>query len=321
MRKEKLAVFSMLAVLILVPALIVWYQFIYRPSQYPEEVRVIDVTGFAGRGTWTLETVSGLNYWWKAFAPATIYLEVGDEVVLRFHSADVLHQFYVPALHIGPVTVEPGHVEEIAFKAEEAGLFHYYCTSLCGGCHFYMQGWIVITKPGEIPPVPDPIVCPLCPADFDRPPEDDPILLGEYLYLSMGCVTCHGIEGRGGIGNFNYLNETVTGHDNTAAKIFLREQEDAEAFLDLIRQGLDVNDLDEPPDIALFKVVLERFNAAVELIENGKNAAKLDMSGPEPPLQMPAWKDKLSQKDIHAIMAYFISLYPWDEDEEESDNE
>jgi len=160
---------------------------------------VIDVTGFAGRGTWTLETVNGLNYWWKAFEPATIYLEVGDTAVLRFHSADVMHQFYAPGLNIGPVSVEPGHVSEIQFKAEKAGVFKYYCTSMCGGCHFYMQGWIVITKRGETPPTPDPIVCPLCLPDFGGPPKGDPILLGEYLYQSMGCITCHGVEGRGGV--------------------------------------------------------------------------------------------------------------------------
>lgn len=319
MRKEKLAVFGTLAVLVLVPLLIPWYQFVYRPSLYPKEVKVIDVTGFAGRGTWTMETVSGLNYWWKAFAPATIYLETGDAVVLRFHSADMLHEFYVPGLNIGPVSVEPGHIQEIAFKAEKTGIFQYYCTSLCGGCHFYMRGWIVITKPGETPPTPDPIVCPLCLPDFGVPPKDDPLLLGEYLYQRMACNTCHGIEGRGGIENYNYINKTVPAHNRTATKIFLRDQEDAEAFLELIIQGVDVNALKEPPDIARFQVVLDRFNAAAELINKGKNAAKLDMSGPEPPLQMPAWKDKLSQKDIHAILGYFISLYPWDDEEEQDD--
>jgi hypothetical protein len=59
---------------------------------------------------------------------------------------------------------------------------------------------------------------------------------------------------------------------------------------------------------------MSRFNAAVELIENGKNAARLDLNGPEPPLQMPAWKHKLDRGQIHAIMGYFISLFPADDD-------
>ena len=32
------------------------------------------------------------------------------------------------------------------------------------------------------------------------------------------------------------------------------------------------------------------------------------MTGPDPPLHMPAWQDKLSARQIHAIMGYFISL-------------
>ena len=321
MMKEKFAIFCTLAVLILVPTLVGWYQFVYRPAQYPQQVKVFNLTGFAEQGTWTLDPVNGLNYWWKHFSPAVIYVETGDVVVLRFHSADVFHQFYVPELNIGPISVEPGHVEEIEYTADKAGVFQYYCTSKCGGCHFYMRGWIVVTDPGEEPAEPDPIVCPICLPDFGEPPKDDPIGLGEYLYQKMGCITCHGIEGRGGIANYNYLNGTVPAHNRTASKIFLRDQEDAEAFIDLIRQELDVNDLDEAPDIALFNVVLARFNAAVELVENGKNAAKLDMSGPEPPLQMPSWKSKLSRKEVQAILGYFISLQPWDDEEEAGEDE
>ena len=321
MNKEKFAIFCTIAALILVPAFVVWYQYGYRPSQYPQDVKVIDLTGVAEQGTWTDETVTGLNYWWKNFAPAAIFLETGDEVILRFHSADVLHQFYVPELSIGPITVEPGHVVEYRFKADKAGVFQYYCTSTCGGCHFYMRGWIVITNPGEEPPKVDPIVCPLCLPNFGPPPGKDPIQLGEYLYQAMGCITCHGLEGRGGITNHNYLNKTVPAHNRTAEKIFLREEEDAETFLELIAGEQNINDLDESPGIPLFKVVRDRFNAAVDLIKKGKNAAKLDMSGPEPPLQMPSWQEKLSQEEIYALLGYFISLQPWDEDEDEYEDE
>jgi mono/diheme cytochrome c family protein len=65
---------------------------------------------------------------------------------------------------------------------------------------------------------------------------------------------------------------------------------------------------------------MARFKAAVELIKNGKQAARLDMAGPEPPLQMPAWQDKLSRRQIHAIMAYFISLATDGEDEADADS-
>ena len=51
-----------------------------------------------------------------------------------------------------------------------------------------------------------------------------------------------------------------------------------------------------------------RFKAAVDLIEKGKQAARLDMAGPDPPLHMPAWQNKLNPRQINAIMGYFVSL-------------
>jgi len=92
-------------------------------------------------------------------------------------------------------------------------------------------------------------------------------------------------------------------------------EEDARNFLDLIAEGADLNHLDEEPDISGFNVVMARFNAASDLIVQGKNAAPLDPSGPEPPLQMPAWKYKLDQRQVECILGYFVSLFPWDEEE------
>ena len=314
--KEKFAVICVLTVLAAVPGLVFVYQSIYRPSQYAE--RIINITGVGARGAWTLDTVNGLNYWWKSFEPATIHIQLNEKVVFRLLSADVFHQFYVPALGIGPLDVEPGYIKEIPFKAEKAGVFQYYCTSMCGGCHFYMQGWIVVTPAGKKPVAPRPIACSLCLPTFERPAAAKAVALGEYLYQTMGCMTCHGIAGCGGVNNYNYIKKTVPAHDRTAEKIFLGEAEDREIFLSLIQKGADLNNPEEPPDISRYRVVMSRFNAAVKLIESGKNAARLDLAGPEPPLQMPAWKSKLSREQIHAILGYFISLMPDDEDEPEN---
>lgn len=304
--KEKYAAIVVFVVLATVPALVFFYQYIYRPSLCT--ATVIPITGVGARGVWTLEAVNGLNYWWKAFEPATIHVRLNDSVVFRFHSADVFHQFYVPELGIGPVDVEPGYVKDVPFTADKAGVFHYYCTSMCGGCHFFMQGWIVVTRPGDKPATPRPISCSLCLPVFQRPAATEVVALGEYLYMYMGCVTCHGIDGRGGVENYNYINRTVPAHHRTAEKIFLTDEDDRDAFLALIKQGRDPNRPGDPPDISRYRIVLSRFNAAVELIEKGKNAARLDMAGPEPPLQMPTWKDKLERKQIFAIIGYFLSL-------------
>lgn len=314
--KNGIATIVVLLVLAGVPSLVWVYQKFCRPLHYA--ARVIDITGVGAAGAWTLERVSGLNYWWKPFEPATIHLWRGEQVVLRFQSADVFHQFYAPALGLGPVDVDPGHTREIGFKAEKSGVFQYYCTSMCGNCHFYMQGWIVVTPAGEKPVSPRPITCSLCLPDADDPGDKDLAVQGEYLYRAMGCVTCHGIAGNGGVQNYNYIKETVPAHNQTAAKLFLTDEEDRRMFLARIRQEADPGDVNAWQDISRPRLVLDRFNAAVALIEQGKAAARLDMNGPDPPLHMPAWRNSLSRKQIHSIMAYFISLTEEIEEQEVS---
>lgn len=309
--KERTATVVIILVLVLVPALVAWYDHsIHRRAG----MRVIDLTGVAGTGTWTLEPVSNSNYWWKEFTPATVRLTLGETVLLRFHSADVYHQFYVPALGFGPISVKPGQVEEVELLASQTGAFEYFCTYMCGNCHFYMRGWIVVSPPNEEPLEPGPLSCPLCVPDFGEPPVGDRVALGGYLYRTMGCGTCHGFEGEGGVENYNYINGEIAAHNTTAEKIFLRSDEDAEVLLDVIRRGEPVDEDSEAADINGFPIVKARFDAAEELIRQGKNAAPLNMEGPLPPLQMPAWKYKLSDRDIDAIMGYFVSLYDWEEE-------
>ena len=312
--KERIAIAVTLSLLVLVPLLAFWYEYGYRRSRYEADMPVIELTGVGSSGTWTLEPVTNLNYWWKRFTPAILYLEMDRKVLLRLRSADVYHQFYVPALNIGPVPVRPGTIQELELQPKTAGQFEYFCTYMCGECHFYMRGWIVVTPPGETPVEADPLSCPLCLPDYGDPPEDDPIELGSYLYLSKGCVTCHGIEGEGGVGNYNYLNGEIPAHNTTVEKFFLRSREDAETLLDVIRRGDPVDTDLEEPDIAGFDVVKARFLAAEDLILQGKNAAPLDVEGPQPPLQMPTWKYKLDDREIDAILGYFISLYDWEDE-------
>lgn len=229
------------------------------------------------------------------------------------------HQFYLPALEIGPLTIRPGHMVEYRFKVEKTGIFQYYCTAMCDECHFYMRGWVVIHRHGEKPVLPDSIVCPLCSPDFPQPPEDDLIGLGEYLYLARGCVTCHGIEGRGGVTNYNYIQGTVPAHNTTAEKFFLADEEDTEVFMDLLHQGADLDELVSSPPFSNYRLVLTRYHMARDLIRGGKDAARLDPEGPLPPLQMPTWGAILSDREVDALLTYFLYLYDWEDDEWEDE--
>jgi plastocyanin len=314
---ERTATLLVVLPVLLVAAGVAWYGRAAVPGAREEGVVVVNLTGVAGDGVWTLEAVSGLNYWWKKFEPATIHLREGDEVVLNLRSADLCHQFYLPAFSVGPVDVEPGRMATVRFTASRPGVYQYYCTSMCGRCHFYMRGWIVVTPVGEEPVRPPPIFCGFCLiGEEPEPPRGDLLALGEFLYRRKGCATCHGPEARGGIGNENSTAGTVPDHASTAQKLFMASADDAALFIELLETGADLADLPEEPEIGRFPVVRARFENAREIIRLGRYSAKLDPDGPEPPLQMPAWEYLVEDREIDALLGYFISLYTWEEDDE-----
>ena len=95
---------------------------------------------------------------------------------------------------------------------------------------------------------------------------------GRYVFQKAGCIACHGVEGRGGVRNKNMdLGEEV------------------------------------PPLVG----VSEGFTRE-ELkttIRNGRYPARADAAGLAPPLWMPAWKDKLTEEEIDAVVEYLLSLH------------
>ena len=111
--------------------------------------------------------------------------------------------------------------------------------------------------------------------------------------------------------NVNSAYHVIPAHNTTADKLFLQSPEDAEAFIDLIQQTTDLSALKEPPEIERYPLVKARFENAEEIIRQGRYSARLQPDGPEPPLQMPAWQHLIEERQIDALLVYFVSLQPW----------
>jgi heme/copper-type cytochrome/quinol oxidase subunit 2 len=132
------------------------------------DVRVIELTAVAEGGIFTFENVVGHNYWRRTPEVARPVVRVGEKVLFRLRSADVIHGFSIPELQVGPVSIEPGSVTEVWFEPEEAGEFLIQCVFRCGGCHEEMFAVLEVQGPnGEPPPesmrlqLPPRVKCPL----------------------------------------------------------------------------------------------------------------------------------------------------------------
>lgn len=313
--QERLAVWGTLTMLAFVPLSIWWYEAANRLGDYPEGAKVFDLTGIGTAGTWTLEDVSGYNYWWRSFPQATISVDQGDIVVLRLKSADVTHSFYAPTLGLSPITVEPGHVKEVTFRTERSGVHRYYCILVCGECHFFMRGEIVVREGGVAQDAP-PITTPACIHTPSMPSDTSLYQRGRVLFESIGCVACHGKGGSGGILNPNYVKGTVPALNKMGRTLSLVDQEAAANFFRLVEQEVPLDGMaDLNPDIPRLQLVLAKYGIVRDVIREGRAAARTDTTSYQPPLSMPAWKERLSRRDIDAIIVYLLKQQSWESSE------
>ena len=152
-RAEAVAVVLVLATLVLIP---VWlFREESRANEAAEQggVHVIDLTAVAAGGIYTFEEVVGHNYWRRRPEVARPVVRVGEKVLFRLRSADVIHGFSIPELSVGPIFIEPGTVTEVRFDPKEPGEYLIQCTYRCGGCHLEMFAVLEVRGPnGEPPP-------------------------------------------------------------------------------------------------------------------------------------------------------------------------
>lgn len=307
---EIIAAVLVISTLILVPILLD----ANGPWNNKEGMRVIHLTALSEGGIWTDEEVSSLNYGYKEFRKANPILRVGEKIILRLSSADVVHTFYVPELNIGPIEVNAGEVKEIILEPDSVGNFIYYCTTVCGDCHFYMQGTLTVLGPGEeFGLEKDFVLNDDCDTHDLHTKSSSFIEFGKSLFEEKGCVTCHGENGIGGINNPNYVNKNVPELNTLADKLKIYWEDDAKVIIDLLENNTDLYKLEDDPPIKRFNRFLAQYESIINKINDGAlDLQKLKPDGPTPPLFMPSWEHHLDERERDAIIAYLIEQYPWE---------
>jgi mono/diheme cytochrome c family protein len=104
--------------------------------------------------------------------------------------------------------------------------------------------------------------------------KDDPVKRGEVLFNKVGCVGCHGSQGKGGYPNNNVVGGRIPS-------------------LTLAADGYSKEEMHKR-------------------IADGKHSDSADASQPAPMIYMPRWEEKLKPDEIDALVEYVYSLRPQD---------
>jgi cytochrome c oxidase subunit 2 len=117
-----------------------------------------------------------------------LHIPVGKPVLLELESRDVIHSFWVPALH-GKRDLIPGHPSTTYLRADQPGVYRGQCAEFCGDQHARM-GLLVVAEPPEVfqqwlaharAPAPE--------------PADEVTRRGREVFLRGPCVMCHAVSG------------------------------------------------------------------------------------------------------------------------------
>jgi cytochrome c oxidase subunit 2 len=122
-----------------------------------------------------------------------LYLQEGQQVILRMQSRDVIHSFWVPEFRIKQ-DVLPGRTTEYRITPTLIGAYKVRCAELCGASHSYMLANVKVVSQ----------------ADFaswvaDRQVEAKaaaakPESRGKALAQQSGCQGCHTVDGSALVG-------------------------------------------------------------------------------------------------------------------------
>ena len=165
---------------ILVMIVFTWgFQAFIKMSSAPPDAYEIIVRG--QKWSWNFEYPNG------ALTTNELHVPVDRPVKLKMSSVDVLHSFFIPVFRVKH-DVLPNRYTSVWFEATETGEYDLFCTEYCGTQHSGMIGKVFIKEQGDF----ESWVEENAMGDIDSMPLPE---LGEMLYNSRACFSCHSIDG------------------------------------------------------------------------------------------------------------------------------
>lgn len=150
-----------------------------------EHPLVVEVTG--RQWWWSVRYADGRASEWFETANE-IHLPVGRSIRLALSAGDVIHGFWVPALH-GKRDLIPGRANELFLRVERPGTYVGRCAEFCGHQHAKMQILVVAEAPEAFEAWRARQRGPA------REPRNEAERRGREVFLSSSCPLCHAIRG------------------------------------------------------------------------------------------------------------------------------
>jgi cytochrome c oxidase subunit 2 len=131
------------------------------------------------------------QWWWEIIylksgvtTANEIHIPVGKQLLVDFRSADVIHDFWVPALG-RKIDIVPGHPNRLWIEADQSGTYLGACAEFCGNEHAWMRIMVIADSPGDF--------AAWIKEQSDIPPK--PVTpdeqLGAKIYRENICTNCH----------------------------------------------------------------------------------------------------------------------------------
>ncbi|MGZ4967995.1 MAG: cytochrome c oxidase subunit II [Methylobacter sp.] len=148
-------------------------------------------------------TVTGYDWWWKVeyedadparrFVTANeIHIPVGQPVLVKLKSADVIHAFWVPML-AGKTQMIPGLINQQWIQADAAGTYLGQCTQFCGVQHAHMGLEVVAETEDEFRAWQE------GQRETTATVSTDEVNDGRKIFLDQ-CAGCHAVRGTEAVG-------------------------------------------------------------------------------------------------------------------------
>lgn len=144
--------------------------------------------------------VTGRQWSWSFDYPASgvssdvLVLPEDTQTLLRLHSIDVLHSFWVPEFGPKQDLLPGGEVRELRLNPNESGEYLLRCAELCGTSHAEMLATVQVLPLEEFNA--------WVQAKIAENPclDGDEIGCGQKLSTETGCLACHSVDGTENVG-------------------------------------------------------------------------------------------------------------------------